>query len=176
LAQAATMAPANEVRINTFLARVYLLMFVGLAVTGVVSHWVSENLRFQWRLLNNPWLGWGLLILQVIVVAALSARVMSMKAGGAALGTAFAMFDRGIKNKLLKELGEKMNSDESALAVLIEEADWETLIARMDAQYTGEAVVEQLVEDHLAAVEALTKNPETVAAVPEELELAESGE
>src|SRR5512135_823583 len=29
-------------------------------------------------------------------------------AAGAALGTAFAMFDRGIKDKLLKELGEKM--------------------------------------------------------------------
>jgi uncharacterized membrane protein len=36
---------------------------------------------------------------------------------GAALGTAFAMFDRGIKNKLLKELGENMTSDESAVAV-----------------------------------------------------------
>ena len=35
---------------------------------------------------------------------------------GAALGTAFAMFDRGIKDKLLKELGENMTSDESALA------------------------------------------------------------
>ena len=29
---------------------------------------------------------------------------------GAALGTAFAMFDRGIKNKLLKELGELLQS------------------------------------------------------------------
>ena len=93
---------------------------------------------------------------------------------GAALGTAFGMFDRGIKDKLLKELGEKMTPDESALAVLIEEADWGTLLSRMDAKYSGEAVVEQLVEDHLAAVEALTEQPETVEAVPEELELTES--
>ena len=50
---------------------------------------------------------------------------------GAALGTAFAMFDRGIKNKLLKELGEDMTPDESALAVLVEEADWETLRDRI---------------------------------------------
>jgi uncharacterized membrane protein len=90
---------------------------------------------------------------------------------GAALGAAFAMFDRGIKNKLLKELGENMTSDESALAVLIEEADWGALLSRMDAKYSGEVVVEQLVEDHLAAVEALTEKPEAVEAVPEELDL-----
>ena len=43
---------------------------------------------------------------------------------GAALGGAFATSDRGIKNKLLKELGEKMTPKQSALAVLVEEADW----------------------------------------------------
>ena len=53
---------------------------------------------------------------------------------GAALGTAFAMFDRGIKNKLLKELGEKMTPDQSALAVLVEEADWAAVKERMGAQ------------------------------------------
>ncbi len=93
---------------------------------------------------------------------------------GAALGAAFGMFDRGIKDKLLKELGENMTSDESALAVLIEEADWGALLSRMDSKYTGEAVVEQMVEDHLAAVEALTETPETMQAVPDELELAQN--
>ena len=52
-------------------------------------------------------------------------------AAGAALGTAFAMFDRGIKDKLLKELGEKMTPEQSALAVLVEEADWETALGRI---------------------------------------------
>ena len=33
MAQAAAVEPASEARINTFLARVYLLMFVGLAIT-----------------------------------------------------------------------------------------------------------------------------------------------
>lgn len=85
MAQAAAVKPVSEARINTFLAQVYLLMFLGLAVTGVVSLWVSENLRFQFRLFTNPWLGWGLFILQIIVVAALAARVMSMSAGTATL-------------------------------------------------------------------------------------------
>ena len=85
MAQAAAVEPASEARINTFLARVYLLMFVGLAVTGVVSLWVSENLQFQFRLFTNPWLGWGILILQIIVVVVLSARIMSMSTGASAL-------------------------------------------------------------------------------------------
>ena len=85
MAQSAAVSPATEAKVNSFIARVYLLMFVGLAVTGVVSLWVSENLRFQWRLLTNPWLGWGLFILQIIVVVALTARVMSMSAGGGAV-------------------------------------------------------------------------------------------
>jgi len=85
MAQATVAKPANETHVNVFIAKVYLLMFVGLAVTGVVSLLISENLKFQYRLLYNPWLGWGLLILQIIVVAALSARIMNMNPGGAAL-------------------------------------------------------------------------------------------
>jgi len=93
-------------------------------------------------------------------------------AAGALLGTAFSMFDRGIKNKLLKELGEKMTVDESALAVLVEEADWATLKERMAANnFKGEIVVSEIVEEHLAEVEKLAEHPETVATVPEEVEL-----
>jgi uncharacterized membrane protein len=93
-------------------------------------------------------------------------------AAGALLGTAFAMFDRGIKDKLLKELGEKMTTDESALAVLVEEADWTTLKERMAANnFKGEVVVSEMVEEHLAEVEKLAEHPETVGTVPEEVEL-----
>jgi hypothetical protein len=85
MAQTAAVVPASETRINTFLAQVYLLMFVGLAVTGLVSLWVSESLRFQYTLFTTAWLGWGLLILQIIVVVILGARVMTMSPGAAAL-------------------------------------------------------------------------------------------
>lgn len=98
-------------------------------------------------------------------------------AAGALLGTAFAMFDRGIKNKLLKELGNNMTPDESALAVLVQEADWDTLKERMAAQnFQGEIVVSELVDEHLAEVEKLTDNAEVVDTVPEEIELEESNE
>jgi hypothetical protein len=85
MAQSAAVTPTSEAKVNSFLAKVYLLMFVGLAVTGAISLWVSENLQFQYRLFTEPWLGWGLLILQIIVVVFLSARVMSMSPGASAL-------------------------------------------------------------------------------------------
>jgi uncharacterized membrane protein len=94
-------------------------------------------------------------------------------AAGALLGTAFAMFDRGIKNKLLKELGENMTAEQSALAVLVEDADWAVVKERMAAHnFGGEVVVRELVEEHLAEVEKLTENAKAVEAVPEEVELA----
>ena len=93
-------------------------------------------------------------------------------AAGALLGTAFAMFDRGINNKLLKELGDKMTADQSAMAVLVEQADWTVVKERMAAQnFHGEVVVSELVEEHLAEVEKLSENAKAVEAVPEEVEL-----
>ena len=93
-------------------------------------------------------------------------------AAGAALGTAFSLFDRGIKNKLLKELGENMTPEQSALAVLVEEADWETLRTRMAAHnFQGEIIVRELIAEHLAAVEKLVDAPPTTEAVPEEVTL-----
>jgi uncharacterized membrane protein len=94
-------------------------------------------------------------------------------AAGAALGTAFAIFDRGIKNKLLKELGEKMTPEQSALAVLVEEADWGIALGRMaDLNLHGEVIVQELVAEHLAAIEKLVDVPPTTEAVPEELVVA----
>lgn len=93
-------------------------------------------------------------------------------AAGALAGTAFAMFDRGIKNKLLKELGEKMTPTESALAVLVEHADWATLKERMQAHnFHGEVIVSELMPEDLAEWEKLTEDEKVVASVPEEMEV-----
>jgi uncharacterized membrane protein len=91
---------------------------------------------------------------------------------GALMGTAFSLFDRGIKNKLLKELGENMTEEQSALAVLVEQADWAVVKERMAVQnFGGEVVVSELVQEHLDEVEKLTENPKAVESVPEEVEL-----
>jgi hypothetical protein len=85
------------------------------------------------------------------------------------------MFDRGIKNKLLQELGENMTPEESALAVLVEDADWETVRKRMaEYNFHGEIVVRELIAEHLAAVEKLVDQP-PAEAVPEEVSVKASG-
>ena len=91
---------------------------------------------------------------------------------GAAAGAGFAAFDRGIKNKLLKELGEKMTPDQSALAVLVEDADWAVVKERMGAKnFQGEVVVKELVGEHLTEVEKIAENSKAVEQVPTEVEL-----
>jgi uncharacterized membrane protein len=92
---------------------------------------------------------------------------------GAAAGGALATFDRGIKNKLLKELGENMTPAESAMAVLVEQADWEKALGRMaDKKLQGQVIVQEMVAEHLAAIEKLVDVPPTTEAVPEELVVA----
>ena len=92
---------------------------------------------------------------------------------GAAAGGLFASFDRGIKNKLLKELGQDMTPSESAIAILVEQAHWETAFARMKSHgYGGQLVVSEIVPGDLETVEKLLEDPKTVASVPEELEIA----
>lgn len=91
---------------------------------------------------------------------------------GAAAGTAFALFDRGIKDKLLKELGEGMGIDESAVAVLIKEADWAALSERMAAKdFGGETIVNEMTAEHLAEVEKLADDSKKVEAIPEEMDV-----
>ena len=88
------------------------------------------------------------------------------------MGTAFAMFDRGIKNKLLKELGEDMTPSQSAVAILVEHADWPKAVERMQAHnFQGEVVVSEIVEEDMVEVEKLLEDEKTVATVPEEMEV-----
>ncbi len=75
-----------------------------------------------------------------------------------------------------EELGENMTPDESALAVLIEEADWGALLSRMDGRFTGEVVIEEWVQEHLTEVEKLADDQSVVETVPEELSLTEQSE
>jgi predicted flap endonuclease-1-like 5' DNA nuclease len=96
-------------------------------------------------------------------------------AAGAVIGTAVGMFDKGIKNKLLKELGEKMKPTESAMAVLVERADWAKALESMKAHnFKGEVVVQQIVEKDMEEVEKVLAAKKTVESVPEEMEVPAS--
>ncbi len=85
MTQAGTISTLSETRINTFMAQVYLLMSVGMVITALVATWVSNNLALQFRLISSPMLSFGLFIIQIIIVVALSAAVMRLSPGVAAL-------------------------------------------------------------------------------------------
>jgi hypothetical protein len=66
-----------------------------------------------------------------------------------------------------------MTPEQSALAVLVEDADWAKVKERFSAQnFQGEVVVKELLADHLAQVEKLSDEVKAVEAVPPEAELA----
>ena len=85
MAQAKALRATSTVRFNRFLALVYLVMAVGLAITAVVASSVSQNQELMKRILLYPWFTFGLFMLQIIIVVWLSAAVMRMSAGVAFL-------------------------------------------------------------------------------------------
>lgn len=85
MAQAAVAMPAAEVRVNRFLAQVYLVMSLGLVVTALVATWVSTNVRLLLRIAADPWFAFGLFIIQIMIVVTLSRAAMHMKPAVAAL-------------------------------------------------------------------------------------------
>jgi predicted flap endonuclease-1-like 5' DNA nuclease len=91
---------------------------------------------------------------------------------GAAAGGLFAGFDRGIKNKLLRELGDGMSTSESALAILVERADWQTAMERMRSHgFGGQLVVSEITPADMEAIEKVLADAAVVEAVPEEMDV-----
>ncbi|MCP4360618.1 MAG: Bax inhibitor-1/YccA family protein [Chloroflexi bacterium] len=84
-AQAVQTGTVSEPRVLRFMAQIYLLMSVGLLITALVSTWVSTNPRLLLRLNTSPGLAFGLFIIQIVIVIALSAKIMDMNTGAAAL-------------------------------------------------------------------------------------------
>jgi FtsH-binding integral membrane protein len=85
MAQARTIRATSEVRFNRFLALVYLVMAVGMAITALVATSVSTNPALMKRILFDPWFTFGLFLVQIIVVVWLSAAVTRMSPGVALL-------------------------------------------------------------------------------------------
>lgn len=85
MTQAVQTGTVSESRVRSFIAQTYLLMSFGLLITALVSTWVSTNLELLWKISTNPWIAFGLFILQIIIVVAISAKVMDLNTGVAAL-------------------------------------------------------------------------------------------
>ena len=91
---------------------------------------------------------------------------------GALAGTAFAILGQGIQDKLLDEFGEKMTPSESAVALLVERADWRKAVDSMRVHnFQGVIVISQNVIGDLANVEILLDDEKIIASVPEKMEV-----
>ena len=84
-AQAVQANTVSESRVRSFIAQTYLLMAIGLLVTAIVSTWVSTNLELLWKISTSPWIAFSLFMLQIVIVVALSAKIMDLSTGAAAL-------------------------------------------------------------------------------------------
>ena len=85
MAEATAMQAKSEVRLNRFLALTYMIMAVGMLVTALVATQVSTNEELITRIMFDPWFAFGLFIIQIVIVTALSAAVMRMSPGVAFL-------------------------------------------------------------------------------------------
>ena len=91
---------------------------------------------------------------------------------GALAGTAFTMLGQGIKDNLLNEFGEKMSPSESAVALLVENADWRKAVDNMRVHnFQGVIVISQNVIGDLNNVEKLLEDEKNIVSVPEKMEV-----
>jgi uncharacterized membrane protein len=92
--------------------------------------------------------------------------------GGAVVGGLVGMTRSGQRRELKGYLEDKLGPDDSALAVLIKEADWAAVDAKMDP-YGGETLRAELTAEDEAAIEAMGTEQKVAAAVDEEVEVVE---
>ena len=86
-------------------------------------------------------------------------------------GTASAMLGQGIQDPLLDEFGEKMTPDESAVATLVEKADWRKALDHMRPHnFQGTIVISQNVIGDLADAEQLVEAEKIIFLEPEKVD------
>ena len=92
--------------------------------------------------------------------------------GGAAVGALIGSSRRGDRKEVKGFLEDKLGPDDSAMAVLIKEADWAAVNEKMEP-YGGEDLLVELTSDDEAAIEAMGDDEDVASAVGEEVEVVE---
>lgn len=70
--------PTVELDISKYMSRVYGWMTAGVALTGSVAWYISQEQEYMYALLANRFIFFGLMIAQVVLVIWLSARIQKM--------------------------------------------------------------------------------------------------
>jgi uncharacterized membrane protein len=98
------------------------------------------------------------LLLGLAVGAVVPATLVGLAGGGA-----FGVFDTGIKNRRLRELGAQLEPGAAALGLLVQGADWPLLRERL-SRLGGEPIVLELSDEALAALHEHAKKGVTHAS------------
>ena len=72
--------PISELRVNRFISQTYLVMSLGLVITGFVAFLTANNLNLMLRIHLNPWIAFGLFLLQIMVVVSIGGAAMRLSA------------------------------------------------------------------------------------------------
>ncbi len=72
-----------QILVNEFIRSVYNWMGIGLALTGIIAYYVSNDPGIQSLIFGNKLVFFGLIIAELALVLAISARVNKMKASTA---------------------------------------------------------------------------------------------
>jgi uncharacterized membrane protein len=89
---------------------------------------------------------------------------------GALVGASIGGLGHTDRTNVKKFLDDKLGPDDSAVAVLIKEADWKAVQAATDA-YAGEDLSVELTDEAAAQLAALAENQEVADAVADEVEV-----
>lgn len=111
--------------------------------------------------------GWGGAA-GLIIGAALGGPVALAALGAVAGGAGARLRDSGINDATVRGLRDELSREDSALALLIAAADWETLRERM-AGFDHEILVAEFTDEDAAAVASIIADAEAAAAVTREL-------
>jgi arylsulfatase len=96
---------------------------------------------------------------------------------GAVVGALIGSTRSGQRATLKDFLDDKLGQDESALAILVSDADWEAIRAATEQVYgRGEVLAMELTPEAEAKLNALAANEEVAAAVAEEVEVEDDPE
>lgn len=92
--------------------------------------------------------------------------------GGAAVGALIGFARSGDRRRLRNALNEKLGMEQSALAVVLEDADWERIKGAIQ-HFEGEVIESQLTDDAYAALQGLLDDEDVKAVVADEIEEVE---
>jgi uncharacterized membrane protein len=94
---------------------------------------------------------------------------------GALIGAAVGGLGHTDRTNVKDFLDEKLGPDDSAVAILIKEADWQA-VEDATKQYGGEELAVELTPQAEAQLAALAENEEVADAVAEEVEVVDEDE